>query len=167
MWINSLWKIGDVSCILWSLSERMLRSRAPNTHWRRKLSTADCVAPFCYYSIIEGHSFTITVGLWVSADIMNTVTLWPVAEESRQESLLTQVFSSQVDSDFSELFFSLIHWLKNRPPFLQGESACSHCSGLPQSPLYPLYLEMKKHNSQAYMEHIQTNKLSSVEPLKS
>ena len=39
---------------------------------------------FCHDSIIEGHSFTITVGLWVSADII-TVALWPVAGERRQE----------------------------------------------------------------------------------
>lgn len=82
------WETGRVgSCELWSLCAGMLRSRALNTHRRRNPLMSDCDAPFCHHSITEGHSFTITVGLWVSADIMNTVTLWPVAGESRQEFL--------------------------------------------------------------------------------
>lgn len=63
MWINFMWKKRDGSCFTLISIGRNASSSAPNTHWRRKLFMPDCDAPFCHYSISEGHSFTITVGL--------------------------------------------------------------------------------------------------------
>lgn len=104
MWVNFIWKETKRLMLTLSSLEGMLC--VLNTHWRRKLFMLDCDAPFCYYSIIEGHSFTITVGLWVSADIMNTVALWPVAGKRRQEFLAY----SSIFRVFSAFFFSPFFW---------------------------------------------------------
>lgn len=106
--------------IVWSPVEGMLRSRAPNTHWRRKLFMPDCDAPFCHYSIIEGHSFTITVGLWVSADIINSrsvTSCW----ESRQEFLAYPSIFRHF-SAFFPAFYCYFFFIINCLPFLRAKN---------------------------------------------
>lgn len=80
------WKADLAHVLLWSPVEGTLHRTVPNTHRRRKQLMPDCYAPLCHYSITEGHSFTITVGLWAPADWRSSRSVssrW----DSRQEFL--------------------------------------------------------------------------------
>lgn len=94
------WKADLAPVLLWSPVEGTLHRTIPNTHWRRKQLMPDCYAPLCHYSITEGHSFTITVGLWAPADWRSS--RW----DSRQEFLpCTSAF--QTISHFSYYYTHL------------------------------------------------------------
>ena len=65
-----------------------------NTHWRGELFTPDCDAPLSHYSITEGHSFTITVALWVSADNTHSGSVTSYWGEQTRMSSIFSCFSA-------------------------------------------------------------------------
>lgn len=105
LWINLKKRGRHGGCFLCSPREGMQRRGALPTGGGSR-SRLTVVLLFSHYSIIEGHSFTITVGLWVSADLILTVALWKVSGSSGQERLAFSSFVLWCD----DLFLLMMSW---------------------------------------------------------